>query len=211
MKTVKTTKVILAAVIAAAILTGCSNSASNPVPSTTGPIGATADAGNKDTDANSEAGDTGASSDNAASSNVNTEQILSAMLKVSEIPSVVVKDKSELANYYDFPEKDIVSASFAVCGSGAYPDEAAVFEVVTNEKGEPSAEVLNDVTQSVLRRIQKRSEEFSTYTPDEMYKLDDSNLGQLGKKYIVYTALADNDGAFAAAKSLIESFDTASE
>ena len=193
MKKSTTIKIISAALICAAILTGCAKTPDNPVPSTVGEIGATAEAGS-------------AASDGASSASAGTsDQILSELLKVSEIPSVVMKDKSELSDYYDFPEKDIVSASFAICGSGAYPDEAAVFEVVTDKNtGHPTADVLNEVTQSVLRRISKRSEEFSTYTPDEMYKLEDANLGVIGDKFIVYTALADSDGAYAAAKSLLE-------
>ena len=197
----------MAAVIAAAVFTGCSKPADNPVPSTTGEIGATE---NSSAGADSPgAGVSGSSADNEENNTATTEQILSAALKVSEIPSVVVKDKSELGDYYDFPAKDVVSASFALCGSGAFPDEAAVFEVVTDKNGMPTADVLNEVTQSVLRRIEKRTEEFSTYTPDEMYKLEESNLAAYGKKYIIYTALKDNDGSFKAATDYIDSLEAA--
>ena len=71
-----------------------------------------------------------------------------------------------------------------ICGSGAYPDEIAVFKM-------KSADDVNAVKSVLEKRVESQSTAFKDYTPDEMYKIDGNNVVTSGN-YVALIICADN-------------------
>ncbi len=125
---------------------------------------------------------------NGTAADVNPSDVVSAVLKEIPISSSVEKGTEDVGSYYsgmDISELD--SAAFALCGSGALPDEIGVFKFKTSD----AANTAQDALQS---KLDSRKESFATYTPDEMYKLETAEIYSVGN-YAVYIALEDNEKA----------------
>lgn len=100
----------------------------------------------------------------------------------------VGKTKDNLADYYtDLDVSKVESASFYICGSAASPDEIAVIKMID------SADV-SAAKAALQTRLDKQIELYSTYTPDEMYKLENAKIYTTGN-YAILLACADNDKA----------------
>ena len=108
---------------------------------------------------------------------------------IAEVPvsSGVAKTVSDIGDYYDVDASTRADASFYICGSGAYPDELAVLKF----NDEAAAEAGKKALQA---RLDSQIELYTTYTPDEMYKLEGAKVFASGN-YAVYIALSDNDKA----------------
>lgn len=123
-----------------------------------------------------------------STADVTPSEVLSAVLAEVPVSSSVEKGTDDVSDYYggmDISELD--SAAFALCGSGALPDEAAIFKFNSSDAA--------DAAQSALEsKLESRRESFATYTPDEMYKLDNAKIYSTGN-YAVYLALSDNEKA----------------
>lgn len=104
------------------------------------------------------------------------------------INSAVEKDISSYSDYYTLNSTDdLEDVSVYICASGAYPDEIAVFRFKTAEAANANLDVLNN-------RLASQKELFSTYTPDEMYKLDGAKV-YVTNNYAILLACSDNDKA----------------
>ena len=79
-----------------------------------------------------------------------------------------------------------------ICGSGAYPDELAVFKFTDAEAAKTGAE-------AVQKRLDSQIELYSDYTPDEMYKLEDAFV-ITKDNWVAMAACSDNSRA----KEIIE-------
>lgn len=129
--------------------------------------------------------------DNAVS--VSASEVVQAVLAEIPINSSVEKGKDDLENYYSGLDVSTVEdAAFALCGSGALPDEITVIRCKSAD-GAAGAET------ALKSKLEKQKELFSTYTPDEMYKLNEAVIFTKGN-YAVYIALSDNSKA----KSVVE-------
>ena len=84
----------------------------------------------------------------------------------------------------DVAADKIDSYSAYICGSGAYPDEIAVFKM-------KSADDVNAVKSVLEKRVESQSATFKDYTPDEMYKIDGNNVVTSGN-YVALIICADN-------------------
>lgn len=125
--------------------------------------------------------------------NVACSEVVQAVLTDVPINSSVEKGKDDLENYYSGLDVSTVEdAAFALCGSGALPDEITVIKCNSSQAAENAKTVLNS-------HLEKKKEQFATYTPDEMYKLNEASIFTKGN-YAVYIALSDNDKA----KSIVE-------
>ncbi|MDE6579615.1 MAG: DUF4358 domain-containing protein [Ruminiclostridium sp.] len=162
--------IISALLIPAMLLTGCSK---------------TEQGGNTDTRQEQ-------TEDNPAVS-VSASEVVKAVLAEISINSSVEKGKDDIENYYSSLDTATVEdAAFALCGSGALPDEIAVIKC-------KSAEDAKNAETALKSKLEKQKELFSTYTPDEMYKLEGAVIFTKGN-YAVFIALSDNDKA----KSIVE-------
>lgn len=131
---------------------------------------------------------TACSSDGGSTADIDPSDAVKAVLAEVPISSSVEKGTDEVGNFYsDVDTSELDSAAFALCGSGALPDEVAVFKF----KNSDAAKAAETGLQS---KLDSRIESFATYTPDEMYKLETAKIYSNGN-YAVYLAVADNEKA----------------
>ena len=126
----------------------------------------------------------------AASSPVD---ITAAIMAEIEIPSAMEKSAENIGAYYDVDIATVAEMSVYICGSGAYPDELAVFKFNDEASAQAGAE-------AVKSRLESQTAIYKDYTPAEMYKLEEAVLITEGN-WVAFAACADN----ARAKEIIES------
>ncbi len=177
--------IIAAAVTAlsAMLLTSCSDE------QPTVPVNATAETTSAEASDNSENADTPA----APVSDVSAADITAAVTAEIEIPSAVEKNADNIGAFYDVDVSAIEDMSVLICGSGAYPDELAVFKFTDAEAAKTGAE-------AVQKRLDSQTATYADYTPDEMYKLEDAFV-IIKDNWVAMAACSDNSRA----KEIIES------
>lgn len=119
--------------------------------------------------------------------------ITNAVMAEIEIPSAMEKTAENLGAYYDIDIATVAEMSVFICGSGAYPDELAVFKFNDEAAAKAGAE-------AVQSRLDSQIAIYKDYTPAEMYKLDEAVIITEGN-WVAFAACADN----ARAKEIIES------
>lgn len=119
--------------------------------------------------------------------------ITSAIMAEIEIPSAMEKTAENIGAYYDIDTAAVSEMSVFICGSGAYPDELAVFKFNDEATAKAGAE-------AVQSRLDSQITIYTDYTPAEMYKLNEAVIITDGN-WVVFAACADN----ARAKEIIES------
>lgn len=118
--------------------------------------------------------------------------ITAAVMAEIEIPSAMEKTAENLDAYYDIDTTTVAEMSVFICGSGAYPDELAVFKFNDEASAQAGAE-------AVKNRLDSQTAIYKDYTPAEMYKLDEAVIITEGN-WVAFAACADN----ARAKEIIE-------
>lgn len=104
-----------------------------------------------------------------------------------KFPSMAEIGSDRMSTYYEIDAGKIDSFSAFICGSGAVPDEIAVFKMKSEQDVEAAKSVL-------LARVDNQKATFESYTPDEMYKFDDKNVVTNGQ-YVALIICADNSAA----------------
>ena len=172
---------IAAALVSALLFTACSSEGNGEQTNdNTGSSPAQSD-GNTD-------GDTSQSDENTEDTPADPSGIVKAVLAEIPIASGFEKGKDDIPDYYpDIDVSQVESAAFSICASGAYPDEIAVVKC-------SDSSAVESVKAAFEKRLESQSELYSTYTPDEMYKLDSAKIFTSGN-YAVFIALSDNDRA----------------
>lgn len=133
----------------------------------------------------------------ATESSVNASapaDITSKIMGDIKFPSMAEIKSDRLSTYYDVDADKIEEFSAYICGSGAYPDEIAVFKM-------KSADDVNAVKTVLDKRVESQTTTFKDYTPDEMYKIDGKNVIISGN-YITLIICSDNAGATATFNSM---------
>lgn len=121
--------------------------------------------------------------------------VTDAVLAEIPINSAIEKGIDELEFY--FTELDVTgltNASYYMCASGAYPDEVAVFVFDT-------AENANNAKSAVQTRLDKQISVYESYTPEEMYKLEDAILDV--RQNVIFYAVTENNSR---AQEIFDSF-----
>lgn len=109
------------------------------------------------------------------------------LLDAVTFPEMVSKDL-EFAEYAMGITPDLISEYVLyVCGSGAMPDEFGIFVAA-------SAEDANTIRSRLISRIDYQRETYSTYSPDEAYKLTDC-FCEVNGNTVIYAVCADNQKA----------------
>lgn len=121
-----------------------------------------------------------------AQQNVSAADITAAVTAEIEIPSAVEKNAENIGAFYDIDTSTVEEMSVLICGSGAYPDELAVFKF--KEGGAAAGK------EAVQKRLDSQIALYTDYTPDEVYKLDGANLIEKDN-WVILTICADNDRA----------------
>lgn len=119
--------------------------------------------------------------------------ITAAVTAEIEIPSAVEKKADNIGAFYDVDVSAVTDMSVLVCGSGAYPDELAVFKFTDEDSAKAGME-------AVQKRLDSQTELYADYTPDEMYKLEDAFIFTKDN-WVAMAVCSDN----ARAKEIIES------
>ena len=118
------------------------------------------------------------------------------LLNSVKFPEMVSKDM-EFAEYTLGITSDMVSEHVLyVCGSGAMPDEFGIFTA-------KDADTAAQIKIKLENRIKYQKDTYTTYTPDEVYKLDDSFVDADGNT-VIYAICADNTKAREILKNLYQ-------
>lgn len=133
--------------------------------------------------------DTGSVSSAASASDI-TDKILAEI----EFPSKAEIKEDRIDDFYEVDIDKIESFSAYLCGSGAYPDELAVFCMKSSDDTAAVKDMLE-------KRVEKQTASFKDYTPDEMYKIDGNNVVVSGN-YVALIICSDNNKATEIFKSL---------
>ena len=109
---------------------------------------------------------------------------------LAEIPinSAIEKGIADLEFYFsNLDTSKLTDASYYMCASGAYPDEIAVFVFDT-------AENADNAKSAVQARLDKQISVYESYTPEEMYKLEDA-IVEVRQNVIFYAVTENNSRA----------------
>jgi hypothetical protein len=143
---------------------------------------------------NSSTASSGSSSESSSSENTASEttnktaaEKTAQLLEEVEFPSMVEVTSDKLSTYYKIEEDSVTEFSAYVCGSGAMPDEFGIFVAVDEDAAA-------EIKSALDTRIEKQTETYTDYTPDEMYKFDDCFVSVSGNT-VVYAVCADNSAA----------------
>lgn len=107
------------------------------------------------------------------------------LMESVETPEMVEVTSDRLMMYFKIDESTVTEFSAYICGSGAMPDEFGVF-VFADADSAAAAKT------SLEARIAKQRDTFTDYTPDEVYKLDNS-FAKISGNTVSYAICADND------------------
>lgn len=121
--------------------------------------------------------------------------ITAAVMAEIEILSAVEKNADIIGAFYDVDTETITDMSVFICGSGAYPDELAVFRFTDADSAKAGAE-------AVQKRLDSQLSLYKDYTPGEVYKLEDAEIIEKGE-WVIFTACSDNSRAKEIVESLI--------
>ena len=168
--------IVIAAVLSVLLFASCSDEQPSA------PVNATVDT------TSAEASDSPA----APVSSASAADITAAVTAEIEIPSAVEKTADNIGAFYDVDVSAVEDMSVLICGSGAYPDELAVFKFTDAEAAKAGAE-------AVQKRLDSQTATYADYTPDEMYKLDDAFV-ITKDNWVAMAACSDN----ARVKEIIE-------
>lgn len=113
--------------------------------------------------------------------------VTAAVMAEIEISSAVEKTSDSVGAFYDIDTAAVTDMSVFVCGSGAYPDELAVFKFKDGDGAKSGAE-------AVKKRLESQTALYTDYTPDEVYKLDNAAVIEKDN-WVVLVISSDNDRA----------------
>ena len=170
------TKRIMAGIVCAMVAVSICGCSEKPSQSSASESSVTSDAGSV-SESVSEASDSSTATGTAA-------EITAKIKQDVKFPGMAEIGADRMAGYYDVAADKIDSYSAYICGSGAYPDEIAVFKM-------KSADDVNAVKSVLEKRVENQSATFKDYTPDEMYKIDGNNVVTSGN-YVALIICADN-------------------
>lgn len=131
-----------------------------------------------------------------AAADFSASDVTKAVLDEVPINSAFEKKAETLPNYFDGLDTDAIKDfSYFICASGAYPDEIAVFLFNSEDSAKSAVKAVED-------RLAYQTETYESYTPDEMYKIENAVIQQTGK-WVYYLVTSDNEKADSIVKGFI--------
>lgn len=128
-------------------------------------------------------GSSGSSSSSAAVTQSASEKTTKLLTEV-EFPEMVEVSSDRLEVYFGISADKVEDFSAYICGSGAMPDEFGIFLAKDASAAAEIEGLLKD-------RIDYQTETYRDYTPQEVYKLEDSFVSVSGNT-VIYAICADN-------------------
>ena len=127
---------------------------------------------------------TGCTEANTMSVTERAEKLLSEV----EFSGEMIQPEEENMEFtLGFTADGLTEYAVYICGSGAYPDEFGIFTAETAEKA-------GEIKKALEQRVKTMKSTYESYTPDEMYKFEDSFVKQHGTT-VYYAVTADNSTA----------------
>lgn len=115
-------------------------------------------------------------------------EVTEAVLAEITINSAIEKGIDSLEAYFpDLSTDGLTDVSYYMCASGAYPDEIGVFVF-------SSADLAEAGKAAVESRLEKQKTTYESYTPEEMYKLEDAVV-EVNGNCIFYAVTENNSRA----------------
>lgn len=139
----------------------------------------------ENTDEKSSGSSNNSSSENSTSS-AETEKAADKTKKLLEaltFPEMIEAKSDFIDVNFGINVEDLADYSVYICPSGAMPDEFGIFTATSAEKAAA-------VKEKVEERIKYQTETYTTYTPDEVYKLEGS-VCELSGNTVVYAICED--------------------
>lgn len=121
--------------------------------------------------------------DNSVSISDKTQSLLDTV----EFPEMNAASESLLDTLFGISTEDLSEYSVYICPTGAYPDEFGIFVAKDESKAA-------DIKDKLDARVENQRSTYETYTPDEMYKLDNCFVKMNGNT-VIYAICADNSKA----------------
>lgn len=106
-----------------------------------------------------------------------------ALLEAVTFPEMISANSDFIDVNFGINAEDLEDYSVYICPSGAMPDEFGIFTA-------KSAEAAANIKTKVEARIAYQTETYTTYTPDEVYKLEGS-VCELNGNTVYYAICAD--------------------
>ena len=123
------------------------------------------------------------------------EQLAADIQASGTYSDMVAVEADRLDDFYDLDAESIETFSLYICGSGGFPDEVAIFKM-KDDSGAAAAKT------AVEARVETLKGEFENYRPEQMPKLDNSEVLTQGR----YVALIIGSDAAAGAQVFKNSF-----
>ena len=121
--------------------------------------------------------------------------ITAAIMAEIEFSAPIEKNIDNIGAFYDVDTASITDMSAFVCGSGADPDELAVFRFTDESSAKAGME-------AVQVRLDSQLALYKDYTPDQVYKLEEAVLFEKDG-WVIFAACSDNARAKEIAEGLI--------
>lgn len=119
---------------------------------------------------------------------LNASEVTEAVLSEISINSAIEKKMDSLEAYFpDLSLEGLTDVSYYMCASGAYPDEIGVFVF-------DSADLAETGKAAIESRLEKQKTTYESYTPEEMYKLEDAVV-EVNANCIFYAVTENNSRA----------------
>lgn len=128
-------------------------------------------------------------------SEASASDITAAIMAEIEFSAPTEKTVDNIGAFYDVDTASITDMSAFVCGSGADPDELAVFRFTDESSAKAGME-------AVQVRLDSQLEQYRNYTPDQVYKLEEAVLFEKDG-WVIFAACSDNARAKEIAEGLI--------
>lgn len=115
------------------------------------------------------------------------EDIAAAIMKAVAFSDMTAVEKDRLGDFYTLDTSLIEDFSVYICGSGGFTDEIAIFKM-------KDADGVTAAKKAIDERIAAQKEGFKDYRPEEMPKLENSQVLTNGN-YVCFIASSDTDKA----------------
>ena len=145
--------------------------------------------------ANNTEGTAGGADTDETKTDISAADITSAVMAEIELMSPIEKTSENIGAFYDIDVSAVTDMSVFICGSGAYPDELAVFRFADPDSAKAGAE-------AVQKRLDSQLALYKDYTPDEVYKLEEAVVIQKDT-WVIFAACSDNGRAKEIAEGMI--------
>ena len=118
-------------------------------------------------------------------SDIDVKKTSEEIISNSIFPSMIDVDIGNIEKYYEMESSNIEDVSLYINASGGFPDELFISKSENKEK----ADIIH---KNIEKRKEILIETFRDYQPDEMYKLEESQISRYGN-YNIFIVSENSD------------------